>query len=407
MPGKNKFDKIKMDAFKEAAQKSNETAVVVMVKKIKNENLFDYKYNSEDITDTADLEESIKQLGFTDPIEITDYGMPEGQYTILSGHRRRSAGVKLGIRIFPCLVRNFNSEAEIKNYVLLANSHRDSSKDPLLIAKRYRETKEYLKEQGQTTNFREEIAKRMGLSAKQADRYNRLLDIIPEGWALIQGNIVGMSSILKMSLHSEEEQREILEMLMECNNEGVRLSRDKCENIIEAYKNGIKSYGEFKKQDNVKFNDFSNDETDGDIDDVDDQRELFKNDAEYDSSDKNGGTDNNIINIEDNSSLNSAGNGEVKNAENPKDDIKPAISEIEKRNQRGVNINKIIGALETNFNEFYSFENDETAVLTMKSMQGIINIIIDELENIGAKYNKKEQFINGLTELAEKIKFIL
>jgi len=216
-----------------------------------------------------------------------------------------------------------------------------------------------------------------------------------------------MSSILKMSLHSEEEQREILEMLMECNNEGVRLSRDKCENIIEAYKNGIKSYGEFKKQDNVKFNDFSNDETDGDIDDVDDQRELFKNDAEYDSSDKNGGTDNNIINIEDNSSLNSAGNGEVKNAENPKDDIKPAISEIEKRNQRGVNINKIIGALETNFNEFYSFENDETAVLTMKSMQGIINIIIDELENIGAKYNKKEQFINGLTELAEKIKFIL
>ena len=62
--------------------------------------------------------------------------------------------------------------------------HKIAFINPLLIAKRYREHKNYLQQQGQTHNFREEIAKWLGLSKTQADRYHRLLDVIPEVWGL-------------------------------------------------------------------------------------------------------------------------------------------------------------------------------------------------------------------------------
>ena len=70
--------------IKAVAQASNEKANVITVKMVSDENLIDYAKNNEDITDTTDLENSMKELGFTDPIEATDYGMEEGKYTIAS-----------------------------------------------------------------------------------------------------------------------------------------------------------------------------------------------------------------------------------------------------------------------------------------------------------------------------------
>lgn len=127
--------------IKAVAQASNEKANVITVKMVSDENLIDYAKNNEDITDTTDLENSMKELGFTDPIEATDYGMEEGKYTIVSGHRRRMAGRNVGIKTFPVIVKHFKSDEEVRNYVLLANSQRDSAKDPLLFARDIKCTK--------------------------------------------------------------------------------------------------------------------------------------------------------------------------------------------------------------------------------------------------------------------------
>ena len=100
--------------IKEVAKASAEKAQVIVVKMINNNNLHDYPNNREDVDDTADLENSIKEIGFTDPIEVTAFGQDEGEYMIVSGHRRRSAGVKCGMEAFPCIVKPFESQREVE-----------------------------------------------------------------------------------------------------------------------------------------------------------------------------------------------------------------------------------------------------------------------------------------------------
>ena len=110
-----KFDRAGSNkSFDKVGKKEAEKAKVIVIMNISNENLIDNPENGEDISFTEDLELSMKENGFTDPIEVTDFGMEEGKYMIISGHRRRSAGVKMGISVFPALVRHFTNKQEVK-----------------------------------------------------------------------------------------------------------------------------------------------------------------------------------------------------------------------------------------------------------------------------------------------------
>lgn len=230
------FGKVNNKTFENVARVSEEKAQVIVVKMIPNENLNDYPNNREDVIDTADLENSIKQLGFTDPIEVTSFGQPEGEYMIVSGHRRRQAGVKVGIKVFPCIVKSFSSKYDVENYVLLANSQRDSAKDPLLFCKRYKMHEEYLKSTYYGGNIREEIAKRLGLSIQQADRYNAMNKVILPVWELVRQEAVSMSAVLPMASHSEEEQAEIFDLLCGALQKGKNLTREYVKRIIDEYR---------------------------------------------------------------------------------------------------------------------------------------------------------------------------
>jgi len=231
---------------------SSSFADVIQFKMIKNENLFDSQYNNEDIEDTLDLENSINELGFTDPLEVTDfYDIGEGNYTIVSGHRRRSAGVKQNISKFPCIIRSFKNEEELKNYILLSNSHRDSSKDPLLFCKRYRVHEAYLEESNFKGSKREEIAKRFGISAKQVDRYNQFNHVISPVWDMVRDGTVGMSSVVGMAAFGKIEQNAILNILLDCIKHGDKLTRENCEKIIKGYKSGKKTYEDILKMDEI------------------------------------------------------------------------------------------------------------------------------------------------------------
>ena len=210
----------------DVAKASAIKAQVVVLKNIADENLVDYEHNNEDVSDLADLVQSMTENGFTDPLEVTDFGMEVGKFTIVSGHRRRMAGRKMGYESFPCIVRNFNNEIEVKNYVLFANSQRDSSKDPLLFCKRYKMHEEYLKEAGFEGKIREEIAKRLGISVAQADRYNTMNKIILPVWDMIRKEIVGMSSVLPMASHTVKEQEEIYVIMQEALKNDTLLTRD-------------------------------------------------------------------------------------------------------------------------------------------------------------------------------------
>ena len=236
----------------EVQKLSAEKAQVITLQMINTENLIDYPRNGEDIEDTIDIENSIREIGFTDPIEVTGYGMDDGKYMIVSGHRRRAAGVKTGMELFPCIVRNFSNDEEVRNYVLLSNSQRDSAKEPLLFVKRYKMHEEYLKESGFNGSIREEVAKRLGISVQQADRYKQFNKIILPVWDLVRNEEVGMSSVLPMATHTPEEQAEIYDIIVECilsMEDGDRPNRKTVKMIIDRYRDGAKSWDDVVEED--------------------------------------------------------------------------------------------------------------------------------------------------------------
>lgn len=241
----SKFDKAKSaQTIKDVAKKSNEKANLITIKYYKDETLLDYPRNNEDISNTEDIEKSIMEQGFTDPMEITDYGAPEGKYYIVSGHRRRAAGKKSGLVEFPCILRHFNSDNEVYNYVLFSNAQRDSSKDPLLYAKRYKMHEDYLKEIGFSGSIAEEVANRLGLQKAQADRYKAMNKVILPIWDMVTSGAVGMSSITDSGLytHTPEEQQEILAIMEECADNAVELTRATVSKIVKGYRDGKRSW---------------------------------------------------------------------------------------------------------------------------------------------------------------------
>ena len=236
--------------FDEVAKTTMINTDITAVKLIENSDLIDYPDNGEDISYTADIENSINELGFTDPIEVTDFKMANGKYMIVSGHRRRAAGVKCGMELFPCIIKSFDNQNDVQNYVLLANSQRDSTKDPLLYCNRFKLHEKHLKNVNFQGSVREEIAKRLGISVRQADRYNQMNKIIQPVWDLVREELIGMSSVLPMAELNGEEQREVFEILKESIDNGTEMTREKVNSIIKNYKNkdNLKNIKETKDQ---------------------------------------------------------------------------------------------------------------------------------------------------------------
>lgn len=230
--------------FDEIGKKDAEKASVIMLQNISTEDLLDNPENGEDVDFTEDLEKSMEENGFTDPIEVTDFGQEEGKYMILSGHRRRSAAVKVGITMFPCLVRHFKDRLEVKNYMLSSNAQRDSARDPFLMSKRYKMHEQYLLEAGFKGSVRDEVAKRLGISTQQADRYNSMNKVILPIWDMVRAETIGMSSVQPMASHSEEEQAEILEIIREAEGEGVNLTREVMRELVDGYRKGMRTWAE-------------------------------------------------------------------------------------------------------------------------------------------------------------------
>lgn len=386
------------------AKTSSQSANVIQVKMIANANLINYKHNNEDIEDTADLETSIIELGFTDPIEVTDFGMSQsGKYIIVSGHRRRAAGTNVGMDTFPCIIKSFSSEAEVQNYVLLANSQRDSSKDPLLYCKRYKMHEAYLEQIGFSGSKREEIAKRLGISVQQADRYNQFSKIIVPIWDMVRDEKVGMSSVLLMAGHDESEQEEIYKIFEDYISDGIRLTRDKCEFIIKTFRDEKRisddipidndNKEEVLKDSGLPLNGFVNTEP-GETPDKkqrDRNDEVRREHTDYDDTDPY--ADERLTN-DDYATIEAVANSSV-----------PMPGE-ETKMQRGLSIEKKLKKIQQDLGEQYTFESDEEAEMLMDTMSDTVRMIIEELYEISKVHNKRDAFDRIIKSTEEDIEQI-
>jgi len=379
--------------FESVGKASAERANVVTVKNITNDKLNDYPNNREDTGNTADLEKSISELGFTDPLEVTGFDQPEGMYMIVSGHRRRAAGIKCGLDIFPCIVKSFKSPEEVSNYVLMSNSQRDSAKDPLLFSTRYKMHEDYLKGIGFKGNMREEISRRLGISVQQADRYNAMNKVIQPVWEMVRSETVGMTSVMPLAAHTHEEQGEILAMLNECIAAGDALTRDAVKKIVDGYRDGIKSYSEMHGD---KPGEEENDAANNAMPEPDEDQNAGDADESNVEGDNEHGQE-----------TEEAGPADEPNSpteEDEGDDADPQIAEEGKAYKAGSNIAKYLVKLNKCFDGVYSFEDAEDAESVMSIMSSTICTVIDQLYSISQEHALSNTFKKAIDEMLNKIR---
>lgn len=365
------------------SKNSNESANTIQVKMLKDELLLDFQENNEDITKTEDLEQSMREQGFTDPIEVTDFNTEKGKYTILSGHRRRRAAINVGITVFPCIIKNFQNENEMKNYILMANSQRDSSKDPLLFCKRYKMHEAYLKQINFKGSIREEIAKRLGISVQQSDRYNQFNKVIIEGWDMVLNGFCGMNSLLSLATYEHEDQKKIIQILKDYMDieKKERISREKCSELIKSYKNGI-TYEDIKKE---------KDEIVNEKIDTKEVKEILTIKENHSPQEQPKNDDDITI-------ISYIENTELENKEIDEKDTETDINTEEAliNSEKSENV-------ELNLIKKHKFKNKKDLIISIKEMNDSISIAITEMYKLSKEYKLDKDFKEFLNDLQNTI----
>lgn len=367
-----------MKAVANAKKVEQEKAQVVALQNISNDNLIDNPKNGEDISFTADLEESMKQNGFTDPMEVTDFGMDNGKYMILSGHRRRMAGVKVFGKefFFPCIVRHFDNAEQVQNYTLMANAQRDSAKDPCLFCARYKLHEEYLESIGFKGSKREEIAKRLGISAQQADRYNNMNKIILPVWDMVRAEIVGISSVQPMAKHTKEEQLVIYNIMQSAVDKGVNLSRDTVKKIVDGFREGKTTWEEIAdmpRDSGLPLNGFADSEPSESRDNGESGNRNDEVNREHDPiADELDAMDEAEREWNENQQDNEDGEDEAEEKE------KHEPTPEEKALKLGEDIAKQLAKLDTSLQDIWKCKDKESAVDIVINMKSTMLALVDE-----------------------------
>lgn len=392
-----------MKAVANAKKVEQEKAQVVALQNISNDNLIDNPKNGEDISFTADLEESMKQNGFTDPMEVTDFGMDNGKYMILSGHRRRMAGVKVFGKefFFPCIVRHFGNAEQVQNYTLMANAQRDSAKDPCLFCARYKLHEEYLESIGFKGSKREEIAKRLGISAQQADRYNNMNKIILPVWDMVRAEIVGISSVQPMAKHTKEEQLVIYNIMQSAVDKGVNLSRDTVKKIVDGFREGKTTWEEIAdmpRDSGLPLNGFADSEPSESRDNGESGNRNDEVNREHDPiADELDAMDEAEREWNENQQDNEDGEDEAEEKE------KHEPTPEEKALKLGEDIAKQLAKLDTSLQDIWKCKDKESAVDIVINMKSTMLALVDEMVRVSDDWKINEEADKALTEIVEAV----
>lgn len=195
-----------------------------------NEFLFGMK--EEDIEHTA---RGIKDNGFMGAINV--YKMESGQYEIYSGHIRRYAAERVGMKKIPCLIEPMPDKETTKRRQLLGANlygrNRITSSDPILVARQLEYHKRTLEMEDFKGDMREQLALEFGISGSQVYKYQCLLGLIGELQEMVSSGIVPYSAIYAVKSLNEKEQNEIAEKIKGVHGEqNMPLTREQVKRIL-------------------------------------------------------------------------------------------------------------------------------------------------------------------------------
>lgn len=169
-----------------------------------------------------DLIERVKKVGVITPLIVRPKN--DGNYEIVSGHRRKKASELANIKQVPCIIRNYNDdEVEI---ICVDSNHQREHILPSEKAQAYKMRLEAEKRQGVrndltssqvATKFKstaEKIGEKFGDSKDTVYRYIRLTYLIDEIlYDMVDNNKIAFNPAVELSYLREDEQYVLLNFM--------------------------------------------------------------------------------------------------------------------------------------------------------------------------------------------------
>lgn len=170
-----------------------------------------------------EMAESIREYGVLMPLVVRP--VEEGQYEIISGHRRKYACEIIGKETVPVIVRELDRDASI---IMMVDSN--LQRENILPSERaaaYKMKLEAIKRQGQRRDLtcgqvdhklnesksRDKIAEETGESGRQVQRYIRLTELSPELQQMVDEKKIAMTPAVEISYLKPEEQKLLVETI--------------------------------------------------------------------------------------------------------------------------------------------------------------------------------------------------
>ena len=216
------------DIFKtdEARNDTGEHVILMNLEKIHPFKNHPFKVaDDEDMRKTAD---SIREYGVLVPAIVRP--MENGEYEMISDHRRRYASMLAGKETMPVIIREMDDDTAT---ILMVDSNLQREHIlPSERAKAYQMKMEALKHQGQRKDLQrgedgtscqlgtklradEQVAADTGESARQVQRFIRLNNLIPEILDLVDDKKIAFNPAVELSYLPKEEQREFVQAMEE------------------------------------------------------------------------------------------------------------------------------------------------------------------------------------------------
>lgn len=174
-----------------------------------------HPYQVREDTALSELMESIRTHGVLSPL----LARPKGEsYELVSGHRRRLAAQKLGLKTVPVLVREMTDDEAV---ILMVDSN--LQRENLLPSEKafaYKMKLEAMKHQGKATSAQvapklttELIGNEVGISKDMVKRYIRLTNLVPPLLQMVDDGRIAFSPAVELSYLTKEEQAELWDLI--------------------------------------------------------------------------------------------------------------------------------------------------------------------------------------------------
>ena len=175
------------------------------------------------MTDNEEMDQlvwSVLTQGLLTPLVVRP--LPNGEYEVISGHRRLHACKKAGIETVPALITDMDRDAAAIALVD-SNLHREKIL-PSEKAFAYKMKMDAMKRQGQRTDLTsgqvgpklrtdEIVAEEANDSARQIKRYIRLTNLTPGILDMVDEGRIALTPAVELSYLTEWEQRDLLETM--------------------------------------------------------------------------------------------------------------------------------------------------------------------------------------------------